>query len=210
MLASIYGDISSERGEARLNKISCTRADGTILEKPVQGYLSFAGKEGIKGRPVMRNGKILEMAGLSGLLSGFSSGIQQASQTQAVSPLGQTTTIQPGQVWRNGLAGGAGNAMSLLASYYVKRADQYHPIIEIGSSTVATVVFQTGFSLKNQDKDSNSIINTSRPSDALNDNNQELQRLVKQAQAKAQAIEETRQHQASQPNRTNGPFSNVN
>ena len=147
VLASLYGDISSERGEARLTTLSCTRSDGTILEKKVQGYLSFAGKEGIKGTPVMRNGKILLMAGVSGMLSGFGSALQQSTQTQSISPLGATSTVSPSHVWQNGAYGGASTAMNQLAHYYIQRADQYHPLIEIGSGTVATVIFQRGFSL---------------------------------------------------------------
>lgn len=166
VLASMYGDISSERGEARLTTISCTRKDGTIMEQKVKGYLSFAGKEGIKGTPVMRNGKILEMAGLSGLLGGFGSAMQQSTQAQAVSPLGVTTAINPNQVLQGGLYGGVNTAMSQLASYYVKRADQYHPIIEIGSGTIATVIFQEGFSLKDEENSKNNSSSTQHYSSA--------------------------------------------
>lgn len=173
VLASMYGDISSERGEVRLDKISCTEPDGHILEKKVQGYISFAGKEGIKGIPVMRNGKILEMAGISGMLSGFGSAIQQSTQTQSVSPLGATTSVNPNKVWQNGAFGGASNAMSQLAKYYIKRADQYHPVIEIGSGTVATVIFQDGFSLNQDDKAKPQLIEHKTP---------EISQLLKQAQ----------------------------
>lgn len=147
VLASLYGDISSERGEARLTTLSCTRANGEVLERSVRGYLSFAGKEGIKGHPVMRNGKILAMAGFSGMLSGFGTSLQQASQTQSTSALGTTATVDSGALLQNGLANGASTAMAQLAHYYIQRADQYHPVIEIGSGTVATVIFQAGFSL---------------------------------------------------------------
>lgn len=151
VLASLYGDISSERGEARLTTLSCTRADGSVLERPVRGYLSFAGKEGIKGHPVMRNGKILAMAGFSGMLSGFGASLQQASQTQSTSALGTTATVDSGALFQNGLANGASTAMGQLAHYYIQRADQYHPVIEIGSGTMATVIFQEGFSLVDQE-----------------------------------------------------------
>ena len=153
VLASIYGDISSERGEARLTTISCTKPSGQIMEHKVEGYISFAGKEGIKGRPVMRNGKILAMAGISGMLSGVGSALQQSTQTQTLSPLGTTTSVNPNQVWKAGLYGGANTAMSQLAGYYIKRADQYHPVIDIGSGTVATVIFQRGFALQGTDSD---------------------------------------------------------
>lgn len=181
VLASIYGDISSERGEARLTRLSCTRSDGTILDQQVRGYLSFAGKEGIKGHPVMRNGKILAMAGISGMLSGIGSALQQSVQTQSISPLGATTTISPTQVWQNGIYGGANTAMSQLAHYYIQRADQYHPIIEIGSGTVATVIFQKGFSLI--DKETNDQMSSSSSSrfSEQKSNSEEIKTLLSQA-----------------------------
>ncbi len=148
VLASIYGDISSERGEARLNTLSCTRKDGSILEVSVQGHLSFAGKEGIRGKPIMRNGKILAMAGMSGTLSGIGGSLQQSAQSITTSPLGTLTTVSGSQIWENGAYGGASTAMGQLAHYYIQRANQYHPIISIGSGTVATVIFQSGFSLQ--------------------------------------------------------------
>jgi conjugal transfer pilus assembly protein TraB len=195
VLASMYGDISSERAEARLTKISCTRANGTVFEKKVQGYLSFAGKEGIKGHPVMRNGKILMMAGMSGLFSGVGSALQQSTQTQRTSPLGTTSTVNPQQVWQGGAYGGASTAMNQLAQYYIKRADQYHPIIEIGSGTVATVIFQRGFSLLDTDT------STPIPSQAANtDSNhsvQEVKALLQEAQ------------QASRAPQSTTPFTNV-
>ena len=154
VLASLYGDISSERGEARLTTLSCTFKDGRILERRVQGHIAFAGKEGIKGTPVMRNDKILMMAGVSGALSGVGSALQQGLQTQSISPLGVTNTIPPGKVFASGAYGGATTALNQLARYYISRAEQYHPVIEIGPGTVATVIFQHGFSLLDDDASS--------------------------------------------------------
>lgn len=194
LLASLYGDISSERGEARLTRLSCLRPDGSIFEKSVQGYLSFAGKEGIKGRPVMRNGKILQMAGLSGLLSGFGSTLQQASQIQSTSALGVTSTVNSDKVWQNALAGGAGTALNRLAGYYIKRADQYHPVIEIGSGTVATVIFQRGFSLVDDDSEGQG---SARQSSATSSRDDEA---MKQMLAQANQLSANKQA---------APFSNL-
>ena len=203
-LASIYGDISSERGEARLNKLSCTKKDGSILEIPVQGFIAFAGKEGIRGIPVMRNGQILTMAGISGALSGFGSALTQGAQTQSISPLGTTTTVTGSQVFQNGAYTGASTAMGQLASYYIKRADQYHPIISIGSGTVSTVVFQTGFSLVPA-SDSNS-----QPTN--NDNVSEIKALLAQEQSATQKSENSKNtelNDGAADAMSPAPFSNV-
>lgn len=182
VLASIYGDISSERGEARLNTLSCTRKDGTILEVPVQGHLSFAGKEGIKGKPIMRNGKILAMAGMSGTLSGVGGALQQSAQSITTSPFGTLATVSGSQIWENGAYGGASTAMGQLAHYYIQRANQYHPIISIGSGTVATVIFQSGFSLT--DKNESMSDSDEEPSQSQKVDNSEMQKLIESSKIK--------------------------
>lgn len=212
-LASIYGDISSERGEARLNKLSCTKKDGSILEIPVQGFIAFAGKEGIRGIPVMRNGKILTMAGISGALSGFGSALAQGAQTQSISPLGTTTTVSGSQVFQSGAYTGASTAMGQLASYYIKRADQYHPIISIGSGTVSTVVFQTGFSLVPK-TDSNQVTvgNNQTTPENTNNNASEIKSLLSQAQTTTQKTTTTGNSaftDGTADEMSQAPFSNI-
>ncbi|EOE3136791.1 conjugal transfer protein TraB, partial [Klebsiella pneumoniae] len=44
--------------------------------------------------------------------------------------------------------GGASKAAQTLSEYYIKRAEQYHPVIPIGAGNEVTVVFQDGFQLK--------------------------------------------------------------
>ena len=125
----------------------------------------------------MHNGKILAMAGVSGLLSGVGSALQQSTLTQSISPLGTTSTVNPNKIWQNGLYGGANTAMNTLASYYIKRADQYHPVIEIGSGTVASLVFQDGFSLLQSNTKQTHITPV-----APEQSKQEITALLKQAQ----------------------------
>ena len=151
IVASIYGDISSERGEVRLDRISCTKHDGTIIQKSVEGYVSFAGKQGVRGRVVSRNGKLLLSSSIAGALSGFGDALQQGMQTVNQTAMGAVTTIAPGNVMRSGGYGGAGKAMDMLAKYYIQSANNIHPVIEIPSGTKVTVIFQQGFSLLGDD-----------------------------------------------------------
>jgi len=166
-LASVYGDISSERGLVRLQSLSCTFKHGRILDIPVQGWAFYSGKSGIKGVPVMRNGPILAWAGLSGLLSGIGQSLSQAQSTQSTSALGTTTTVPTSRIASSGLYSGAGTAMDRLANYYIKRADQYHPIIEIGAGNVVTLVFQKGFSLDPEHPITPSVKKSTHPSQTM-------------------------------------------
>lgn len=147
VLASAYGDISDERGHIRLVRLSCVRANGDILDVPVEGTVS-EGVDGIKGTPIMRNGPILWDATLASAIRGIGNGLQQQSTTQSVTPLGgTTTTVSPNKILQYGLFGGAEGAAQTLADYYVKKANMYHPVIEIHPGAIVTVIFTKGFSL---------------------------------------------------------------
>jgi conjugal transfer pilus assembly protein TraB len=153
IVASIYGDISSERGEVRLDRISCIKHDGSIIQKSVEGYVSFAGKQGVRGRVVSRNGKLLFSSTIAGALSGVGSALQQSLQTVNQTALGSVTTTSPGNIGKAAGYAGAGSAMSMLAKYYIKSANDIHPVIEIPSGTQVTVIFQKGFSLVENEDD---------------------------------------------------------
>ncbi len=48
-----------------------------------------------------------------------------------------------------GMIGGAGgNAAQSLADYYIKRAEQYQPVVSLYAGTEVEVVFMEGVSLK--------------------------------------------------------------
>ena len=146
IVGEIWGDISSERGEVRTKTISCNLKNGKDIDMEFEGHVSFQGKGGIKGTPVMRNGKIIGYAGAAGLLSGFGEGIKSAA-TPSVG-LGATANVSAGDVLGQGFGGGASKAADTLSQYWIKRAEQYHPIIDIGAGNKVTVVFQKGFQLE--------------------------------------------------------------
>ncbi len=61
---------------------------------------------------------------------------------------GATAAYGAGDVLKMGIGGGASKAAQTLSDYYIKRAEQYHPVIPIGAGNEVTVVFQDGFQLK--------------------------------------------------------------
>lgn len=147
--AEAYGDVSSERAEVRTRSISCSLPQGDVDMK-IKGHISFMGKNGIKGVVVMRNGKILGLAGISGFLDGIGKGIEKAS-TPTVG-LGATASMGATDVMGAGLGGGSSKAAQTLSDYYIKRAEQYHEIIPIGAGNEVTVVFNDGFQLQTLDE----------------------------------------------------------
>lgn len=141
----IYGDISSERGEVRTKNISCILKNGEHIDMPFDGHVAYQGKQGIRGKPVMRNGAIIANAGAAGLLSGFGEGIKSAA-TPTVG-IGASASVGAGDILKQGFGGGASKAADTLSQYWIKRAEQYHPVIDIGAGNAVTVVFQQGFRL---------------------------------------------------------------
>lgn len=149
--ANSYGDISSERAFATLYRLSCAHPGQPIIDKEVTGWVFFNGKVGIKGRPLMRDNKVMTWAGVSGALSGIASAAQYAQSTQFIGPYGGTSMIASSQIAPFAAYGGASKAADTLSAYYVKRAEQYHPVIQVGSGNVVTIVFKDGFYLEPDD-----------------------------------------------------------
>lgn len=149
VVGSVYGDISSERGEVKLQTISCIK-NGVSIVKQLNGnglVYDDSGRGGIKGVPYMNTTKLLWDAGLSGFASGIGSALSQSATTQSVSPLGTTTTVNAGQVAEYGAASGASQALGLLAQYYIKRANQYHPVIQLNPGAIVDLMFIQQFNL---------------------------------------------------------------
>lgn len=159
--AAAIGDISSERGQIRLERLSCTKADTQeIIELPVEATVFGPdGKNGVQGIPLWREGALLQRAFAAGALSGISNGIAQSYTSNSVSPFGNVQTVDNGKILQYGVANGIGNAADKLAEYNIKRAEQYHPVIQLSAGTVVDVVFLKGFYLDKSQagkRDSNS------------------------------------------------------
>lgn len=146
--AAVVGDISSERGLIRLESLSCTFPSKEIVDQSVEGTIfGSEGKNGVRGRPVWREGALLQRAFAAGALSGISEGISQTYTSNSISPQGNVATIDPSKVAQVGLGKGVGKAMDKLADYNIQRAEQYHPVIQLSAGAVVDVVFLKGFFL---------------------------------------------------------------
>lgn len=142
------GDISSERGKIRTERLSCVKHTGGIIDIPVEGNVAGSdGKNGMRGNPVWRENALLQRAFTAGALSGLSEGLSQTYTTNSISPLGSTQTTNNGKILQVGVARGTGKAMDKLADYNIQRAEQYHPVIQLSAGTVVDVVFLKGFFL---------------------------------------------------------------
>ena len=143
-----YGDLSSEKVYARLRTLTCSGPEpGTVVETGVAGFVAGAGKTGVRGPVVSREGALVEKAFLAGLVSGVGQGVSSAFAPQAVATgTGGAAVANTGlgDIGRAGLGAGASTAGRKVADYLIRRAEQYQPVIQLQAGTAVTVVFLEG------------------------------------------------------------------
>jgi conjugal transfer pilus assembly protein TraB len=142
--ASVVGDISSERGKFRTERLSCIHADGTSIDTQVTGIISDS-KNGIRGRPVWRDGPMVKKAFWGGFWESMGNVGQQIATDVSVSPLGSVSTVERGQIPLAAVSSGGSGAAKMYAQYNIKRAEMYHPIIQLPPGTIVDVTFLKGF-----------------------------------------------------------------
>ena len=142
-----HGDLSSEKVYARLRTLTCIGDDPeTVVETQVAGFVAGAGKTGVRGPVVSREGALVEKAFLAGLVSGVGEGVSSAFAPQAVATGTGAAVANTGldDIGRAGLGSGASSAGRKVADYLIRRAEQYQPVIQLQAGTRVTVVFIEG------------------------------------------------------------------
>jgi conjugal transfer pilus assembly protein TraB len=129
-----YGDLSAERAYIRLEQLSCVMTDGSVIDNTIEGFVAGEdGKAGLRGKVVSKQGQAIGMALLAGFASGMGSSLSSSYSTVSTSPLGSTSTVNPGEVFQSGAASGVGKALDKIADFYIQRANELFPIVEIDS-----------------------------------------------------------------------------
>lgn len=143
--AAAVGDLSSERVYMRTEKLSCILENGDVVEVNIRGTLAGEdGKAGVRGTVVSKQGAMIARAALAGLASGIGQSVEQQYQQTSTSPLGSVTTIDSGKAVEAGLAKGFSNSMERIADFWIARANETYPIIEIGSKRIVEIVLTEG------------------------------------------------------------------
>ena len=156
VLASGYGDLSSERAYLRSETLSCIfkhNSKEQVIERPLEGYIAGEdGKAGLRGRLVSKQGQVMAKAAMAGFLSGVS----EAFDIKPV-PVFSVVPNQNGQIqspFQSGLKGsealqsslikGSNKALEKLADFYLKLADQMVPVIEISAERKVDLILTRG------------------------------------------------------------------
>lgn len=153
LIGSAYGDLSSERVLMRLETLSCVeRKTQEIIEMNVDGFVTGEdGANGLRGILVDRSGPAMRNAFVGGFISGVGGffGQQQTSVPTMISPGGVSSfnPLSAQQMLQGGAGKGVGNAMEKLSDFYIKRAEQLQPVLEVEPGRLVHVVFKKGFDM---------------------------------------------------------------
>lgn len=152
-IASAYGDLSSERVYLRLEKLTCTeRTTGEIIETQVAGYVAGEdGRAGIRGTVVSKDLSYLQNSLIGGVFSGFSKTMSPQARQSLVNPFsaGNPKIDSPstGDLFKSGMAEGGSTALDRLSQYYIDRAEQLQPVVQVAAGRKVDVVFTEGTSI---------------------------------------------------------------
>lgn len=154
MSLKAIGDISSEKVYLDGVVMSCAKDANTFIEIPVKAYVSSVGKAGVRGEIVSREGDMVLKSFVAGIASGFGNGVTQFSQPQQSLLSGNIQTDQQKMksIMNGGLGSGLSSGSNSLAEFFIKRAEQYQPVISVNEGVEVNIVFIEGFSL-NEDQD---------------------------------------------------------
>ena len=165
LIGSAYGDLPSERVYMRLEKLSCVeRKTQEVIELPVDGYVAGEdGANGLRGTVVDRSGPAMRNAFIGGFFSGMGDFFgQQKSQmptTISQSGVAMMNPLSATHLLQAGVGKGLGNAMEKFSDFYIKRAEQLQPVVEIEAGRKIDVVFKAGFDM-NQTVYRQTLMNT--------------------------------------------------
>ncbi|WP_298274659.1 MULTISPECIES: TrbI/VirB10 family protein [Alphaproteobacteria] len=147
------GDLSSEKVYVKLQRMTCPQANGRYAVSDVKGFISFAGKTGVRGRVVSREGGLVGQAFLAGVAGGFGRGF--SANTDAilngtnVTVNGKRRQLDVGELAQGGFGNGVAQSADMVSKYLIERAEQYQPVIEMPTGINVEIVFLEGVFIQN-------------------------------------------------------------
>ncbi|MFK7823636.1 MAG: TraB/VirB10 family protein [Oligoflexales bacterium] len=150
LIAKSTGNLSIERVEMQVAKISCVSRSGKSFERKVSGFVAD-GKDNsfaIAGEVSSKQDQVATMAFLSSVVEGISSAVSQA-QTSTLRDAQSTSTMISGSQQKYIAAGGASNAANTITNWYLQHAEKLLPTINIGSGQEVWIIVQEKTQLPN-------------------------------------------------------------
>jgi len=162
ILASVYGDLSSERINIRLERLTQVKPSGEFIETEVTGFVTGEdGKYGVRGVVVDKSAALVKNAALSGFFSGVNNFFQAYATSRcgnwgagcapygvgSVSCENDDTYSMKDMACNLAFQGGTsgmGNAFNTLTDYYIRRAELIKPVIQVNAGRIVDITFTFG------------------------------------------------------------------
>lgn len=141
------GDLSAEKVYVKLVRMTCAQPGGRFAVSEVKGFIAFAGKSGVRGRVVSREGSLVSQALLAGIVGGFGRGFSANANgifAGQVGSDGKREALSPTDILAGGFGQGAGEAADTVSKYLIERAEQYQPVVEMPTGIHVEIVFLDG------------------------------------------------------------------
>tara|TARA_R110000822_G_scaffold66912_7_gene163336 strand:+ start:304 stop:1623 length:1320 start_codon:yes stop_codon:yes gene_type:complete len=149
------GDLSSEKVYVKLARMTCDQPGGRVAVSEVKGFISFAGKSGVRGRVVSREGSLVSQALLAGIVGGFGRGFSANANgifSGQIGADGKRDSLSGADILTGGLGQGAGDAADTVSKYLIERAEQYQPVVEMPTGIDVEIVFLDGVHVRREKK----------------------------------------------------------
>ena len=149
------GDLSAEKVYVKLVRMTCAQPGGRFAVSEVKGFIAFAGKSGVRGRVVSREGSLVSQALLAGIVGGFGRGFSANANgifAGQVGSDGKREALSPTDILAGGFGQGAGEAADTVSKYLIERAEQYQPVVEMPTGIEVEIVFLDGVHVRSTDQ----------------------------------------------------------
>lgn len=141
VLLAVHGELSSERAMMRGEELSCIMRDGTVVQQKLAAYaVGEDGRVGLRGRIVSKQGAFLGNAIIVGTLQAAADAVSQGTDVAIGAGTGGGLT--------SSVNVGAGNALDRIAEWYLERADELFPVVEIDPGRRIDLVLTTGMTFR--------------------------------------------------------------
>ena len=149
------GDLSAEKVYVKLVRMTCAQPGGRFAVSEVKGFIAFAGKSGVRGRVVSREGSLVSQALLAGIVGGFGRGFSANANgifAGQVGSDGKREALSPTDILAGGFGQGAGEAADTVSKYLIERAEQYQPVVEMPTGIEVEIVLLDGVHVRSTDQ----------------------------------------------------------
>ncbi len=143
-LGYAWGSLSTERVNARIESGSCI-VNGQTVKINVKGTLiGEDGKPGIRGKVVSKQGQALSAAALASALEAIGGLYGNTTGTTTMGALGVQRTVSGKDIQNSAVGGGVSGAAEKLSEFYLRRADELFPIVEVHAGRAVEILVTKG------------------------------------------------------------------